>query len=122
MHVHGPTSHVHYDRPSPPPCETGQCRHALQRAHARISRLEGLLSAAVDALKNRPASVSVENVRLPEPDTLAAPPTEPRAYAPEPVGTPTEHDDDIPPDEQDRPQRINLFYLTDAGELLNVIA
>lgn len=121
MHVFGPTPHVHH-HPSPHTCETGQCRHALQRANGRISRLEGLLNAAVEALKNRPVPVSVEIVRLPEPDTLAAPPTEPKAYAPAPVGKPTELDDDIPPEDRDRVQRINFFYLTNSGELLNVLA
>ncbi len=121
MHVSGPPPHVHH-HPSPPGCTTGQCRHALQRAEGRISRLEGLLSAAVEALKNRRVPVSIEVVRLPEPDTLAAPPTEPKAYAPAPVGKPTELDHDIPPDDRDRVQRINFFYLTDAGQFLNVLA
>lgn len=122
MHVTAPTPHVHYHHPGPRTCETVQCRHALQRAHARISRLEGLLSAAVEALKNRPVPVEVENIRLPEPDTLAAPPTEPKAYAPDPVGKPTERDNEIPAEEQDRPQRINYFYLTNSGEFLDVVA
>ena len=123
MHLSELTPPVHHHHhPDPRTCPTGECRHALNRAGARISRLEGLLSAAVEALKNRPVPVVVENVRLPEPDTLAAPPTEPRAYAPAPVGKPTEIDDDVPPDDQDRVQRINYFYLTNSGEFLDVLA
>ena len=122
IHVSDPRPFVEHHHRSPRTCDTGQCRYALQRADARIARLEGLLNAAVEALKNRPVPVTVENVRLPEPDTLAAPPTEAKAYAPAPVGKPTELDDDVPPDDRDRVQRINFFYLTNAGELLDVLA
>ena len=108
--------------PASDDCGTGECRHALQRADNRIARLEGLLNAAVEALKNRTVPVTVENVRLPEPDTFASPPTEAKSYAPEPVGKPTEPDDDSPSGELDRVQRINFFYLTNAGDLLDVMA
>jgi len=121
VHVSDPSPYVQHHHRGHHACETGHCRHALQRAHGRIARLEGLLNAAVEALKNRPVPVAVENVRLPEPDTLAAPPTETKAYAPAPVGKPTELDEDIPPDDGDRVQRVNFFYLTNAGELLDVL-
>ncbi len=58
----------------------------------------------------------------PEPDRLAAPPTERMAYAPAPPGEPTELDGDGTPVAQDDVQHINYVHLTNAGEPLDLLA
>ncbi len=58
----------------------------------------------------------------PEPDTLAAPPTERKAYAPAPPGKPTNLGVDDPHGPRDSVQHINYSYLTNAGEPLDVMA
>ncbi len=58
----------------------------------------------------------------PEPDRLAAPPTERKAYAPAPPGQPTKLSGDGSPVSQDRVQHINYFHLTNTGEPLDVLA
>ena len=55
------------------------------------------------------------------PDPLSAPPTGRKLYAPPPVGQPTPVNEDPPPDTQ-RVVRIDYFYLTNAGESLDVLA
>ena len=56
------------------------------------------------------------------PDPLSAPPTGRKLYAPPPVGEPTPVDEDAPPDTAVRVVRIDYFYLTPAGESLDVLA
>ncbi len=58
----------------------------------------------------------------PEPDTLAAPPTERKAYAPAPPGKPTNLGVDDPHGPRDSVQHITDAYLTNAGEPLDVLA
>ncbi len=58
----------------------------------------------------------------PEPDRLAAPPTERKAYAPAALGEPTDLDGAGKPIAQDIVEHINYRYLTNAGEPLDVLA
>ncbi len=58
----------------------------------------------------------------PEPDTLAAPPTERKAYAPAPPGKPADLGGDDPRAAPDIVQHINYLHLTNAGEPLDVLA
>ena len=58
----------------------------------------------------------------PEPDRLAAPPTERKAYAPAPPGKPVLPGGDDPRSVRDSVQHINYLYLTNAGEPLDVLA
>ncbi len=56
------------------------------------------------------------------PDPLSAPPTGRKLYAPPPVGEPTPVGENPPPDTQEAVVRIDYFYLTPAGETLDVLA
>ena len=73
----------------------------------------------------RPCVVPVCRVPIQEPtapDPPAAPPTARKSYAPPPVGEPTPVDKDAPPETDRRVVRIDYFYLTPAGESLDVLA
>ncbi len=73
----------------------------------------------------RPCVVPVCRPPIEEPtatDPLSAPPTGRKLYAPPPVGEPTPVDKDAPPDTALRVVLIDFFYLTPAGENLDVLA
>ena len=69
----------------------------------------------------RPGCFAAPEIRT-APDRLSAPPTEGKLYAPPPVGKPTPVDEGAPPDTAVRVVRIDYFYLTPAGESLDVLA
>ena len=68
----------------------------------------------------RPACFPAADGRT-APDPLSSPPTSRKLYAPPPVGQPTPVNEDPPPDTR-RVVRIDYFYLTNAGESLDVLA
>ena len=69
----------------------------------------------------RPCCRTVPECRA-GPDPLSSPPTIRKLYAPPPVGEPTPLNEDAPPEVTDRVVRLDYFYLTPAGESLNVLA
>ena len=57
----------------------------------------------------------------PPPETLSAPPTGRKAYAPDPVGKPSVPGDTPPPEVEQVPV-LNYLHVTNLGTLLDVMA
>ena len=100
--------------PCPDDCDAQRCRIVLAAARREIDLLRrGVISE--DRFEPGP--------REPDPplDPNAAPPTTRMAYAPDPIGKPAELRSELPPD-QPAAQTAPLYYVTNLGTLLDVLA
>jgi hypothetical protein len=95
------------------------CRNHLAAALSEISRLQrGIYSAGDRALMDLPPR-HLEDVG---PDPRANPPTERKAYAPEPVGKPSEREDPTPPDPAVEVRIPVWIPISTLGTLLDILA
>ena len=103
-----------------PGCDRRQCRILLNAARREIDRRRGgLLTAAERMLVARRAEPSGAG---PPQVPAASPPTQPKAYAPAPVGKPAVVRGTTPPDPAELVRAINYFHVTNLGTLLDMLA
>jgi hypothetical protein len=95
-----------------------ECRDHLRAAVMEISRLQrGILTAGERAFVEQVPRWLAD----PPPDPKAAPPTERKAYAPDPVGKSPEPRDTTPPDPSEAVRVTNWFHVNNLGELLDIL-
>ncbi len=117
-HVGPAAGHAHFSCPN----ELGRCRAALAAARDEIGRLRRELAETrlnngwprrVDPRPSEPVT---------EPDPRALPPKEPKAYAPDPLGKPTELRDRTPPEPVEEVRAVGYSSITNLGSLLDVLS
>ena len=102
-------------------CDPRLCRIRLHPTEREISHLRAELARLA-----RPPirDVFEPSRRFPEPDRppdpLSAPPTERKAYAPNPIGKPVEPRE-VPPDVAETLHLINYFRITNEGSLIDLL-
>jgi hypothetical protein len=102
-------------------CDPRLCRIRLHPTEREISHLRAELARLA-----RPPirDVFEPSRRLPEPDRppdpLSSPPTERKAYAPDPIGKPAPPRD-TPPDPAETLHLINYFRITNEGSLIDLL-
>ncbi len=102
-------------------CDPRLCRIRLHPTEREISRFRQELAQAVRPPIRDVFEPSRGLLELDQPpNPLASPPTERKAYAPDPIGKPAQRRD-TPPDPAETLHLINYFRITNEGSLIDLL-